>query len=184
MVRQQVLLGDVGDILRILVLCEQVIERLIFRGADLLRYRQPPFLCIAKYGVDVENNSAKREESMLHNLPDRIFRAPLLRHRIPRIISYVKQQPALSKLPWYPDFRHYEEAPSFAATRSSKSTMTLACFQVASSCIFPSTITAPVPSGIASRMRLAKAASAGSGVNTRRAISIWDGWSVQAPAQP
>ena len=43
------------------------------------------------------------------------------------------------------------------ATVRARSTMTLACFQVASSCILPSIITAPLPSGIASRMRSAKA---------------------------
>ena len=62
--------------------------------------------------------------------------------------------------------------------------MTRACFQVASSCILPSSITAPVPSGIASTMRAAKATSAGSGANTRLASATWLGCSVQAPAQP
>ncbi len=62
--------------------------------------------------------------------------------------------------------------------------MTLACFQVASSCILPSIITAPLPSGMASRMRLAKATSPASGLNTRLAMPICEGCSVQAPAQP
>ena len=45
--------------------------------------------------------------------------------------------------------------------------MTFACFQVASSCILPSIITAPEPSGIASRIFLANATSAGSGEKHR-----------------
>src|SRR5271166_5469811 len=62
--------------------------------------------------------------------------------------------------------------------------MTFACFQVASSCILPSIITAPEPSGIAVRILRAKATSAGSGENTRLAMAIWLGCRVQAPAQP
>ena len=73
---------------------------------------------------------------------------------------------------------------SLAATRRARSTSTLACFQVASSCILPSIMTAPVPSGMASTICLANATSAGSGENTRLAIGIWVGCSVQAPAQP
>jgi len=37
----------------------------------------------------------------------------------------------------------------------------------------PSIITAPVPSGMASRMRRAKATSAGSGAKTFLAMAIW-----------
>ncbi len=49
--------------------------------------------------------------------------------------------------------------------------MTRACFQVASSCILPSIMTAPDPSGIAARILRAKATSAGSGENTALAIA-------------
>ena len=60
----------------------------------------------------------------------------------------------------------------------------MACFQVASSCILPSIMATPLPSGIASRMRLANSTSFTSGLNTRLAIAIWFGASDQAPAQP
>ena len=70
------------------------------------------------------------------------------------------------------------------ATSLARSRMTLACFQVASSCILPSIMAAPVPSGMASTMRLANATSCGSRLNTRLAMSIWLGCSVQAPTQP
>ena len=45
--------------------------------------------------------------------------------------------------------------------------MTLHCFQVASSCILPSSMCTPRPSGIASITRLAKRTSSGSGEKTR-----------------
>src|SRR5262245_14773924 len=90
-----------------------------------------------------------------------------------------------------PKFDDHNDAPispaisgSFAATSRARSTTTLACFQVASSCILPSIMTTPVPSGMASRIFFANATSAGSGENTRLAIAICEGCSVQAPAQP
>ena len=57
--------------------------------------------------------------------------------------------------------------------------MTLACFQVASSCILPSIMTAPVPSGMASRMRLANATSFG--VRREHALGDVDLRGVQRP---
>src|SRR4051794_10161443 len=73
---------------------------------------------------------------------------------------------------------------SFPATIRARSTTTLACFQVASSCILPSIMTAPVPFGIAARIFSANFTSATSGENTRLAIATWLGCKVQAPAQP
>src|SRR6202008_3996495 len=61
---------------------------------------------------------------------------------------------------------------SLPATMRARSTTTLACFQVASSCILPSIMTAPVPSGIAARIFFANATSFASGENTRLAIAI------------
>ena len=62
--------------------------------------------------------------------------------------------------------------------------MTLHCFQVASSCILPSIMCTPRPSGIASMTLLAKATSSGSGEKTFLAISICTGCSDHAPTQP
>ncbi len=75
-------------------------------------------------------------------------------------------------------------AGSLLATMRARSTTTLACFQVASSCILPSIMTAPLPSGIAARIFFANATSAGSGEKTRLAMSTWVGCKVHAPAQP
>ena len=75
---------------------------------------------------------------------------------------------------WIGQFRYkpYRAAMvgSLAATRRARSTRTLACFQVASSCIFPSIMTAPLPSGMPLRILWANATSAGSGEKTRLAI--------------
>ena len=62
--------------------------------------------------------------------------------------------------------------------------MTLHCFQVASSCILPSIMWTPRPSGIASMTFLANATSSGSGEKTFLAMSICTGCSDQAPTQP
>ena len=62
--------------------------------------------------------------------------------------------------------------------------MTLHCFQVASSCILPSIMWTPRPSGIASMTFFANSTSSGSGLSTCFAISIWTGCSDQAPTQP
>ncbi len=62
--------------------------------------------------------------------------------------------------------------------------MTLHCFQVASSCILPSIMCTPRPSGIAAMTFFANATSSGSGEKTRLAIAIWLGCSDQAPTHP
>ena len=62
--------------------------------------------------------------------------------------------------------------------------MTLPGFQVASTCIFPTSIRTPRPSGIASSTRFANFTSSTGGLKTRFAMSIWLGWSDQAPTQP
>ena len=62
--------------------------------------------------------------------------------------------------------------------------MTRHCFQVASSCILPSIMWTPRPSGIASITLRAKMTSSGSGEKTFLATSIWAGCSDHAPTQP
>ena len=73
---------------------------------------------------------------------------------------------------------------SFFASISARVTITLHCFQVASSCILPSIMWTPRPSGIASSTFLANLTSSGGGLKTFLAISIWAGCSDQAPTQP
>ena len=52
--------------------------------------------------------------------------------------------------------------------------MTLHCFTVAASCILPSSITAPVPSPMASITRTAHFTSSTAGLNTLRAERAWE----------
>ena len=62
--------------------------------------------------------------------------------------------------------------------------MTFDCFQVASSCILPSIMCTPEPSGIASSTFLANRTSSTSGEKTCLAMPIWTGCSDQVPTQP
>ena len=72
-VGQEVLLRDVGDVFGLLVLGEEMVERLVLRGPDLLGDRQPPFLGVAERRIDVEDHAAEREDPVLDDLPDREF---------------------------------------------------------------------------------------------------------------
>src|SRR5437763_5809930 len=78
----------------------------------------------------------------------------------------------------------FASSGSFSASISARETMTLDCFQVASSCILPSIMCTPRPSGIASSTFFANLTSSGGGLKTFFAISICTGWSDQAPTQP
>ena len=60
-IEQQVLFRDIGDVGVVRVLGVQVIERLFFRWADLFGDRQPPFFGIREFGIDIEDDAAKRE---------------------------------------------------------------------------------------------------------------------------
>src|ERR1700680_2126823 len=170
-----------------------MIERLILVRTDFRGDRFVPFVGIVEHRIDVEHHAAERIEPVPDDLADLIFGAANLAHGGAQITACAARSckaaivasagaggclgpfhsPYLTAIPG-----------SFAATSRAKSTSTLACFQVASSCILPSIITAPEPSGMASMIFLAKATSAGSGENTRLAIGTWFGCSVQAPTQP
>jgi invasion protein IalB len=83
-VGQQVLLGDVGDVLRFLVLREQVIEGLVLVRPDLGRDRLPPFLGVVEHRVNVENHTAEREQAVLHHLTDIELGVAHLAHYVTR----------------------------------------------------------------------------------------------------
>lgn len=70
-IRHQILLADIGDVGRILVFREQVIEGLIPQGADILGNRFVPFLAIGEDRVDIENHAAKIELLVFHHIADR-----------------------------------------------------------------------------------------------------------------
>src|SRR5665213_100739 len=69
-VGQQVLLGNIGDIFRFRVLGEQMIKRLVLVRTDVLGDRQPPFLGIVKFRIDVENHAPERKHPVADDLPD------------------------------------------------------------------------------------------------------------------
>ena len=56
-VRQQVLFGDIGDVFGLRIFREQVIERLVLVRPNLLGDRQPPFLGIVEFRIDIENHA-------------------------------------------------------------------------------------------------------------------------------
>src|SRR5215467_2145672 len=212
-VRQQILFGHIGNIFGFGVLGEQMVKGLILVWAHLRRNRLIPLLRVAEERIDIEHHAAKRIDAMPHDLADCVFGIadPVhvtisLRHHAPsnyaaRIVALPRHSAEcvfiwtnfvavhdllqitigiIANHNWY----NAAIAGSLAATSCARSTTTLACFQVASSCILPSIMTAPLPSGMAARIFFANATSAGSGEKTRLAISTWVGCNDQAPAQP
>ena len=69
----EILFGNVSDIGALSVFREEMVEWLFFSGAFPLRDRQPPFLSIGEFGVDVENHTSERVYAMLDDLSDLEF---------------------------------------------------------------------------------------------------------------
>src|SRR5262245_21062749 len=67
---EQVLAGNLSDILGFVVLGEEVIEGLVLARADVFRDREPPFLGVVEDRIDVENHAPEREQPVLDHLPD------------------------------------------------------------------------------------------------------------------
>ena len=65
---QKVLLRDIGDVLGFRVLGEEVVEGLVLAGPNLLRDRQPPFLGVVEFRVDVEDQPPELEDPVLEPL--------------------------------------------------------------------------------------------------------------------
>ena len=72
-VGQQVLLRDIGDILRFGVFREQMVERLVFRGPHLGGDLLPPFFRIGEDRIDIVNDAAKRINAVFDNLANAEF---------------------------------------------------------------------------------------------------------------
>src|SRR5450432_3824239 len=72
-IRQEILLGNIRDVFGIRVLREQVVERLILVRTHLFRNRQPPFLGVVEFGINVENHPAERKDPVANDLPDLKF---------------------------------------------------------------------------------------------------------------
>ena len=72
-VGQQVLLGDVGDILGFGVFREEMVEGLVFRRAHVGGNLAPPFFRVGEHWVDVENDASKRINAVLDHLANAEF---------------------------------------------------------------------------------------------------------------
>src|SRR5690606_8723361 len=66
-----VLLADISDVGRILVLGQEVVERLVAGGAQLLGDRLVPFFTVGKDRIDVEHYAAEVEQLVLDDVADR-----------------------------------------------------------------------------------------------------------------
>src|ERR1700704_283187 len=79
-VRQQILLGDVGNVFRFRILGEQMIKRLILVRPILLGDRQPPFLGIVEFRIDIEDHAPERKDPVTDDLSDLKFGGPSFYH--------------------------------------------------------------------------------------------------------
>lgn len=70
---QQVLLRDVGDVCSLVVFREEMVERLVLAGTDILGNGLVPFLGVVEFRVDIEDDSTEIEESVLDHLADLEF---------------------------------------------------------------------------------------------------------------
>ena len=79
-VRQEILLGDIGHIFRLLVFGEEMIEGLLLGRADLLGDRQPPLLRVRELRVDVEDDPPEGVVAVANHLPYGVSRLARLFH--------------------------------------------------------------------------------------------------------
>lgn len=67
---QQIALTDIGDIAFILILREEMIERLVAHRADVFWNGLIPLLAIGEDRVDIENNAAEIEQPVPDHITD------------------------------------------------------------------------------------------------------------------
>src|SRR5690606_18099499 len=79
-VGQKVLLRDIGDVFRLAVFGEQVIEGLVAPRPHVLGDRLPPFLGVAEGRIDVENYATERIDPVANHLADAEFRRAYFLH--------------------------------------------------------------------------------------------------------
>src|SRR5262245_29499165 len=84
-VGEQVLFRDVGDILRLRVLGQEVVERLVLARANLGRDRLPPLLGIVEDRINVEDETAEIMDAMADNLAHPVLGVHDLSHSAPSI---------------------------------------------------------------------------------------------------
>jgi gamma-glutamyltranspeptidase / glutathione hydrolase len=72
-VRQKVLFGHIGHVVALVVLGQQVVERLVLRGPAVLGNGVIPFLGVGEPRVHVEDHAAKRMFAVPHDLAEMIL---------------------------------------------------------------------------------------------------------------
>ncbi|AEM42122.1 hypothetical protein KVU_2283 [Ketogulonicigenium vulgare WSH-001] len=77
-VQHQVLLGHIGDVIGFGAFGQQVIERLIFAGADVFGDRLIPAFGIGEFGVHIKDHTAELMHAVPNDLPQMKFSAPRL----------------------------------------------------------------------------------------------------------
>jgi hypothetical protein len=77
-VRHEILLGNVGDVLAVLILRVEMIERLFLGGAHLGGYRSPPFLGVGEDRIDIEDHPTEWVEPVFDDLSNPEFRVASL----------------------------------------------------------------------------------------------------------
>ena len=76
---QQILLADIGDIIRFVVICEQMVKRLVAAGAYVLRNRFVPFFAVRKNRIAIKNNPSEIEHLVPHDISNSKVGAHLAR---------------------------------------------------------------------------------------------------------
>lgn len=66
----QILLTDIGDIARLTIFGEKMVEWLIAIRANILRNGIVPFLRIGEHRIDIEDYATKTEQAMLNDIAD------------------------------------------------------------------------------------------------------------------
>src|SRR3712207_2779456 len=70
LVRQQILLADIGRVAAFAILGEKVVEGLVLRRPYLFGNRLIPFLGIGEDGIDVVDDAAEFEDPVAHHVTD------------------------------------------------------------------------------------------------------------------
>src|SRR5690606_6405552 len=65
---KQVLLRHIGDVFRLFVLREKMIEGLVLGGPRSFRNRLIPFLCVVEFRVHVKNHAPERQQAVADDL--------------------------------------------------------------------------------------------------------------------
>ena len=73
LIGREVLLGHVSHVMAVLVLSEQMVERLFPVGTDRLGDRGQPFLRVGEFRIDVEDHAPERKDPVPDHLADSEF---------------------------------------------------------------------------------------------------------------